>query len=218
VADVLELDPLFLTGPHLFFGAMRSRAWMPVISSIHTVCVKLSQQFRSLQITITHRVDLLVEDFPIRFFRIRPVTGFVQLQLCLGQQCAQMSGGDRFDNSAFNTLINDLRCVQRATGRPDSSTASQATAKIIVSCSAVKSHGRPLRCLFREDTLDDTSEVGGLFEPFHQREPFKLLLPAPPPASDGIVPQPHDVIDLEIESPFKCEALSVHVAGAETQS
>ena len=39
VPDVFELDPLFPTGSHLFFGAMRSRAWMPVISSIHTVCV-----------------------------------------------------------------------------------------------------------------------------------------------------------------------------------
>jgi len=39
----------------------------------HRVRIKLSQQFRSLQITLTHRLHLPVEDFRVGLFRIQPV-------------------------------------------------------------------------------------------------------------------------------------------------
>lgn len=37
--DVFKFNAFFLTGSHFFFGAMRSNAWMLVISSMQTVCV-----------------------------------------------------------------------------------------------------------------------------------------------------------------------------------
>lgn len=61
--------------------------------------------------------------------------------------------------------------------------------------------------LIRENLLDGTSEIGWFFETFHQREPFKLLLPAPSPspAPHSIVSQTNDVFDLGIEPSFKTE-------------
>jgi len=116
-----------------------------------------------------------------------------------------VAGRDRFDNTTFNTLINNL------TLRPASHRSTGFFHRLA-------SHGEDHRELFgseftrttaalfiRENLFDGPFEIGRFFQSFYQREPFKLLLPAPPPATDGIVPQPHDIFDLGIEPPFKAE-------------
>jgi hypothetical protein len=116
-----------------------------------------------------------------------------------------MAGRDRFDDPALDNLVNNLPLrppCHRSTGLFHSLAGDGKDHRELLGGELT----RTTAALFiRENFLDGSPEIGGFFRAFHQREPFKLLLPAPPPSPDGIVPETDDIFDLGIESPFKAE-------------
>ncbi|MCH6581951.1 MAG: hypothetical protein IH808_02890 [Proteobacteria bacterium] len=59
-------------------------------------------------ITFTHRADLLVEDLRVLLFGVQPVTRLVRLQVSIGQQSDQVTGGNRCDDAACDRFVDDF--------------------------------------------------------------------------------------------------------------
>jgi len=111
--------------------------------------------------------------------------------------------GNGIHDSSFDHFINDFPLrpsSHRTTGFFDRLAGHSKDHRELLGCKC----RRPSAALFiRKNVFNGPPKFNRFFDPFDQREPFELLLPAFPPGSHLVRPQLHRFCDIPIEPFFE---------------
>ena len=112
----------------------------------HRVRVSLKIQIRSLLVSLTNELHLLIKHLLAFLFRVEPILAAVRLKVRFLQIAADLTDRYRRHDSSLDDFVGQLtmRPAVRSVA-PSFRRGSQATAKICVTCSPVNVPGAPLR-------------------------------------------------------------------------
>ena len=90
-------------------GAIRSNAWMPVISSTQTVWVFwVRSNAGAAQVRVADRLDLLLKPDRVLLGGVEPIPALVGLHGGLAEVAAHLRGRDRRDDAPLDDLVGQL--------------------------------------------------------------------------------------------------------------